>query len=126
MRYIFVDEAGHSGFLDDENIFAATSSRLANTRGYLRIVSTPKGQRGFFHRLVTDATAGKNTMKVMYIPYTVAVGKLIDEEFIASARLELGPLFAQEYECAFVGSGMAAYPAELIDSMRADYEVEEG
>jgi len=124
-KYIFLDEAAHSGFLDDEGVLAATTSRLANTGGYLRIASTPKGQRGFFHRLVTEAMAGKNTMKVTHLPYTVAVGKLIDEDFIASARRELGPLFPQEYECAFLGSGMAAFPAELVDSSREDYEVQD-
>ena len=89
------------------------------------VVGIPKGQRGFFYRLVTGAMEGKNTIEVTHLPYTVAVGKLIDEDFSASARVELGPLFPQEYECAFLGSGMAAFPAELVDSARADYEVQD-
>jgi hypothetical protein len=121
VKYAFLDEAAHSGLLDDEKILAATSSRMANTGGYLRVVSTPKGQRGYFYRLVRQAMAGENRLKVMTLTYHVAPEDLIDPEFIEREKLRLGPLFAQEYECAFLTSGIAAFPAELVDSIREDY-----
>ena len=77
VKYAFLDEAAHNGFLDDEKIMAATTSRLANTGGYIRTVSTPKGQRGFFYRMAMAGLAGKTRTKVMTLPYTEAIGTLI-------------------------------------------------
>jgi hypothetical protein len=119
-----VDEAAHSGFLDDERVLAATTSRLANTGGYLRLVSTPKGQRGFFYRPYKAGTAGETPIKVYTLTYHVAP-TLITEEFVAKERTRLGPLFEQEYLCQFITSHMAAYPADLGDSCMEDYEVQD-
>ena len=69
--------------------------------------------------------AGKTRTKVMVLPYTLAIGNMIDEEFIEMERLRLGNLFEQEYECRFLGSGMAAIEAELIDRNIGDYEMDE-
>jgi hypothetical protein len=126
LKFAFMDEAAHYGLLDDEEFLAATSSRLANTDGYLRVVSTPKGQRGFFYRACMDADSNPHTpWKKFQWDYHVGLGAMFTEEFIERERIKLGPLFPQEYECAFLAAQSAAYPAGLIDSARKDYEVVE-
>ena len=125
VKYAFLDEAAHSGYLDDEKILAATTSRLANTGGYLRLVSTPKGQRGFFYRMATEALTGKVKAKVLTFPYQVAIGNLIEPEFIEAERLRLGALFEQEYECQFLGSQNAAIEEGLLRRGIDDYTMEE-
>lgn len=130
LKYAFMDEAAHTGLLDDEPILAATVSRLSNTNGYLRICSTPDGVRGFFYRLYMLARQGKVNLKAMEFNYTVSIGrpeegKLITEEFIADARDNLGPLFDQEFMCQFLSSESAAIPPELVDNNLEDYGLEQ-
>ena len=45
--------------------------------------------------------------------------------FIGNRKLRVGFIFAQEYECAILASGTAAYSAGLVDSARGDYEQRE-
>jgi len=123
VKYAFLDEAAHNGFLDDEKVLAATTSRLANTGGYLRTVSTPKGQRGFFYRMAMAGVAGKARTKVVTLPYTEAIGKLIEEDFIEAERLRLGGQFEQEYECRFLSNESVAFEPDLVDGAVGDYEV---
>jgi len=125
VKYAFLDKAAHSGYLDDERVLAATTSRLANTGRYLRMVSTPKGQRGFFYRMATDGMAGKIRAKVLHLPYQVAIGKLIEQDFIEAEKLRLGALFGQEYECQFLGSQNAAIEEDLLKRGMADYRMGE-
>jgi hypothetical protein len=124
VKYAFLDEAAHSGYLDDEKILAATTSRLANTGGYLRVVSTPRGQRGFFYRMAREAMEGKNRTKVLTLPYHVALGTLIGPDFIEQEKLRLGNLFPQEYQCEFLSSQNAAIEAELLKRGMGDFELD--
>jgi hypothetical protein len=123
LKYVFLDEASHYGLLDDEEFLSATTSRLSNTDGYLRIVSTPNGQRGFFYRLYTAAVSGEaKEWKQMTFPYQVGIPSMFTEAFIEGERTTLGNLFDQEYNCDFVGAGNVAFESELVDSIVEDYE----
>ncbi|MGP8057688.1 MAG: hypothetical protein ACLP9K_08845 [Nitrososphaerales archaeon] len=124
MKYAFLDEAAHYGLLEDEEFLSATTSRLSNTDGYLRLASTPHGMRGFFYRMCRAGDSGETQMKVLTLTYHVALGKLIGQEFIDKERTRLGPRFGQEYECKFIGSGTAAIEPELLERMTGDYELE--
>lgn len=127
VKAVFLDEAAHYELIDDKSFFAAALGRLANTNGYLDIVSTPHGQRGYFYKTYTDAVAGANGFKHWEIHYTAGVqAGLISQEFIDEARKSMSPaLFSQEFECAFIPDNeFAAIEAQLIDSNRADEEVE--
>lgn len=123
VKYAFLDEAAHNGYLDDEKILSATTSRLANTGGYLRTVSTPKGQRGFFYRMAMAGLSGKARTKVVTLPYTVAIGNLIADEFIEAEKLRLGSLFEQEYECRFLSNENVALESDLVDSAVGEYDL---
>ena len=121
IKHVFIDEPSHFGLLDDEDILAAASSRLANTNGTMDLCSTPRGQRGFFYRIVISAETIKNfPWKVFRLPYTVALGKLINQDFIDEERLARGPLFPQEYEAEFLTSSSAAIPQEYLDPTNLD------
>lgn len=64
-------------------------------------------------------------LKVMQLPYHVALGTLITQEFIEKERARLGNLFALEYECAFISSGKAAIEPELLERCKGgDFELE--
>ena len=54
-------------------------------------------------------------------PYQVALGSLTNQEFIDKERQRLGPLFAQEYECAFLGSQNTAIPEAVIKQTAAEH-----
>lgn len=126
LKYAFLDEAAHYGLLDDEPFLAATTSRLANTNGYLRIVSTPQGQRGFFYRLADRKNDPQNPFLVKEWDYHVGVeAGLITEEFIDKERQRLGNLFPQEYELKFLASQNAAIEEDLLKRGAQDYDMEQ-
>ena len=120
VKSIFLDEAAHYELIDDKSFFAAALGRLANTNGYMDIVSTPHGQRGYFYQTFIDAEAGKNRFKPWRIHYTEAVAAgLISQEFIDEAKLSMSPqMFAQEFECAFIPSSeFSAIEAGVMEKM---------
>lgn len=123
LKYAFQDEAAHYGLLDDSEFLSATTTRLANTDGYYRAVSTPLGQRGFFYQQYTAGRAGKIPLKVMELSYYVALGTLITQGFIDKEKSRLGPLFEQEYECCFISGRNAAIEPALLEE-REDYKPE--
>jgi hypothetical protein len=120
VKAVYLDEAAHFIQLHDENIYTALRPSIVNTQGDFVIVSTPRGQRGFFHKLyISD-----DTFRKFVLPYHVAPG-LIDPKAINEEKASLGPLFAQEYKCAFLSTQSAAIPPELIENSLRDYEVDE-
>jgi hypothetical protein len=125
LKFIFADEAAHIGRLDDSEYVGAMTGRLANTNGYFWICSTPKGQRGFFHRLAVAARDQKISMKYMELNYLVGIGTFFTDEYIEKERQRLGNLFAQEYECKFLSAENAAIEQTLIEQSQVLDHVEE-
>jgi hypothetical protein len=119
VKAVYLDEAAHFVRLNDETIYAALRPSLINTQGDFVIVSTPRGQRGFFYQLYRD----DDTFRKFLLPYHVAPG-LISPDRIAEEKRALGPFFAQEYECAFLSAQNAAIPPELIAHSLDDYELD--
>ena len=124
VKCVFDDEAAHKLRLDDREFLAASSSRLANTNGFLYVVSTPHGQRGYFYTIYTEAKAGRNKFKEFTLPYYVGLGTFFTEEYIAKERSHLGALFGQEYECKFLTAENAAIDEAILNRASEDYEVE--
>jgi hypothetical protein len=123
IKYVFFDEAAHIGRLDDQEYYTAAMGRLANTDGYMRIVSTPRGQRGFFWDTFTRAERGELNWKTMTLDYHLGLAYgFFTEEWIAEAKKDR--LFSQEFECKFIGSQFAAIEADLIDAHSSRYDVE--
>jgi hypothetical protein len=125
VKIAFLDEAAHYGLLDDTNILNSAVGRLTNTRGYLRVVSRPSGQRGFFYQRHLRAQQGSR-IKEFIFDYTHGIDAgLITQETIDEAREEFGPYFSQHYECEFIGSELAVFPSDLIDSHVGEYSARE-
>lgn len=119
VKAIFLDEAAHFDILEDEKIYTALSPNLINTKGDMFIVSTPNGRRGFFHRLYAESS----DFTKFTLPYTVALGALIDQKEIDQERRN-NLLFEQEYGCQFLSTRSAAFPPRTFtpDTLD-DYEM---
>lgn len=118
VKAVYLDEAAHFVRLHDETIYTALRPSLINTQGDFVIVSTPRGQRGFFYQLSRE-----DTFRKFVLSYHVAPG-LIGPDRIAEEKRALGPFFAQEYECAFLSGQNAAIPPDLIEQSLDDYELD--
>ena len=81
---------------------------LAVSNGALWLLSTPKGQRGFFHAEWADATNGAidgtlSTDNWVKIRVTAHDCERIEKKFLQLQKIRLDERrFAQEYECTFV------------------------
>ena len=116
VKYIFADEAAHIGLLDDSEFFTSLSGRRINTGGYMRLVSTPKGQRGTFYEQSMKAIKGDFPAKYIELPYYVGLGTFFTEEEIESEKKRQGPhMFEQEFLCKFITSSNAAIESFLVD-----------
>jgi hypothetical protein len=80
-----------------DELFVATAPMLAVSRGRLVALSTPLGQRGWFHSQWEDAAAPWQRVKV-----TAWDCPRVSREFLEEQRKLLGDRwFRQEYECSF-------------------------
>ena len=98
---VFLDEAAFIRQKDDAAVYAALKPNIANTDGDFIIVSTSHGKRGIFYDLWNEGRMYK-----MELPYTLAVGKILSEEFILDEKEKSKILFEQEYEFKFTTSKM--------------------
>jgi len=94
---VLLDEAAHIKHIDDAKVYDALRPNLANTNGDFIIVSTPNGSRGIFYDLWMQE---KGPYHKMELPYTLALGGLLSEDYINQER-ENGTDFEQEYDCKF-------------------------
>jgi phage FluMu gp28-like protein len=104
---LIVDEAAR---VDDE-LYFAVRPMLAVSGGTLMMLSTPYGRRGVFHREWTEGRGWER--------YEIPASEVprISAEFLAEERAALPPwVFQQEYGCAFMQTGDAYFPAELVDA----------
>jgi predicted phage terminase large subunit-like protein len=73
---------------------------LAVSKGRLILMSTPRGEQGFFY----DTWAKSQGWQQFEIPWTMC--PRIDPAFVGEERLERGNAWvAQEYECQFIAAG---------------------
>lgn len=78
------------------------------------IASTPNGTGNLFHRLVSEALAGKNDFVVEELMWDAIPGR--DEKWKQDQIKTLGSVdsFRQEYECIFLNTGDTAIDEELF------------
>ena len=101
---VFLDEAAHIKQIDDSQVYDALKPNLANTDGDFILVSTPNGRRGIFYDLWE-----KGRYQKLELPYTLAMGELLSEEFIEDEKKDTRIDFEQEYECKFTTSSNAVF-----------------
>ena len=124
---VFMSETAFVNRQDDSVVYDALKPNIANIEDADFILeSTPKGRRGFYYKIAKKARDEPENTAFHYLeqPYTRGLGKILFKKFIDQERKDLDPdKFAQEYECAFVTSGNAAFRPEEIDFMedKVDY-----
>ena len=96
----------------------AVRPMLAVSRGRLVALSTPFGQRGWFHKEWTGSGAWER------VRVTADQVPRITPEFLAEERQALGDRwFAQEYDCSFESTIDAVFdPADIAAALSADVQ----
>lgn len=93
---LILDEAAA---IPDE-LYGAVRPMLAVSKGRLVLMSTPRGEQGFFY----ETWAKSRGWEKIEVPWQQC--PRIDPAFIEEERLERGNAFvAQEYECKFIAAG---------------------
>jgi len=91
-------------------VFVAIRPMLATTGGTLDLLSTPRGNEGFFYDCFQTEDFYQIHIKSEECPR-------ITDEFLAQEKKRMTKLeFCQEYEAEFLDSLMQFFPRELIDS----------
>ena len=107
---VFIDEASEAA---DELFTALFPMFTSNPKGRLILGSTPKGQRGFFHRLWTER--GPEWLKIMK---RASENPRLDPAILEEARRTLPEWeYRQEYECEFVQSTDQYFSNYTINKM---------
>jgi hypothetical protein len=111
VRLLVIDEASRV----DDSLYYAVRPMLSVSGGRLAALSTPFGQRGWFHG-EWERGAGWERYRV-----TAAECPRIDPAFLAEERAALGPRwYAQEYEVSFEAAIGAVFAPEAVDAAVSD------
>lgn len=112
---LLIDEASRV----DDDTWTAVSPMVAVSRGRIIAMSTPYGQRGWWHR---EWEHGGSRWERVQVPASQC--PRIEPEFLAEQRAALGEWFyAQEYECQFRDSTEQLFSTALVDSLfTAEFE----
>lgn len=113
---IFIDEASEAA---DELFTALFPMFTSNPRGRLILGSTPKGQRGFFHKLWTEG--GPEWRKIMK---RASENPRLDPAILEEARRNLPEWeYLQEYECRFMSGEFSLFDEDRIKrAISTDFE----
>lgn len=103
---LIIDECAFVG----DPLYKAVRPMLAVSRGKLALMSTPFGQRGFFHEEYTRRE------RWFYREVPATLNPRISQEFLDEERASLGPLYEQEYECSFLTGQIGLFSLEAIQS----------
>lgn len=109
---VFLSESAFINLLDDSKVYNAVHPNIANI-GHADFImeSTPNGKRGFFWELYMDKD---NEYRKLEQPYTVSMGKLLDEATIQNEMRNKKIDFEQEYCCKFTTSLTSVFKEEDI------------
>ncbi len=109
---VFLSESAFINLNDDTKVYNAVHPNVANI-GHADFVmeSTPNGKRGFFWSLYET----ENEYYKLEQPYTVAMGKLLDEKTIANEKKNPTIDFEQEFCCKFTTSLTGAFKEEDVN-----------
>ncbi len=113
---LIVDEAAYV----PDSLYEALRPMLATTNGAIWLLSTPNGQKGFFHREWTDKT---QTWRKFSTPANEC--PRISANFLAEERRKHGPaVFEREYLCKFTSTGDSFFDTISIDASSVPSETQ--
>lgn len=106
-----------------QQFWTAVSPTLANNPDARMFVSsTPNGIGNLFHKLYTDAINGENDYAVQRVLWNDVPGR--DNEWkkrtIKNDCFGDEDIFAQEYECKFLGSSNSPFPQTTFEKIEKD------
>jgi hypothetical protein len=107
-RLVIIDEAAR---VSDET-FVGVRPMLTDSRGRMVAMSTPRGQRGWWHNAWYA-----NEQNWERIEFRAEDNPRVDPAWLAEEQLILGPLwFSQEYQCQFIASDNQVFTTESINA----------
>lgn len=126
-RLIIIDEAAFAS----DALFHAVTPMLAVGHGTLALLSSPFGKRGFFwneYEYIQEMKRPPEQRSVEfreihsdeeletyhYIEVPASLVPRMTEKFLRTERIKKGPMFDQEYMCAFLDSEVAMFSYELV------------
>ena len=120
IRAIVVDEAAHFNLTDDSVVMNAIEPIVLTNKSDLYLVSTPRGQRGFFY----DIGISENDFKKLQYDYTCAIGWIYTKEDMEQELTRTDLDVDQEYRCQYTSSRSSIFGV-ISDEATEEYEAEE-
>jgi hypothetical protein len=120
IKAVVVDEAAHFKLVDDSVVLDAIEPILHTNKSDIFLVSTPRGQRGFFYEI----DKSENDYKKLHYDYTNAIGWIYSEKEMAEELKRTDIDVDQEYRCQFTSARSSIFGV-IGDESLVDYEVEE-
>ena len=120
IRAVVIDEAAHFGLVDDSVVLDAVEPILHTNKSDVFLVSTPKGQRGFFYELSKD----DNDYKKLHYDYTNAIGWIYNEKEMEEELKRTDIDVDQEFRCQYTSARSSIFGV-ITDESLEDFEVEE-
>ena len=116
LALLVIDEAAHVEDLDE--LWAAIYPTIA-TGGRCIALSTPNGIGNWFHDTYIKAEQAQNAFKATHLPWSVHPKR--DQAWFDQETKNMNPRFiAQEYNCAFNGSGDTVVPTECLQRIEKE------
>ena len=113
---IHMSDIAATSMVDDNGLFAAAFSRLANTDGSMIIETPPRGARGRVHAIYEQIQKGESEFSLHIVRAEDAVKhNLITFEFLNAEKIRLGSLYPQYYEAVFIEGFGNVYSHLSID-----------
>jgi phage FluMu gp28-like protein len=101
---------------------SVTPTLTNNPNARMFVSSTPNGIGNMFHTLYERAESGKNNFVIQKVIWSDVPGR--DEEWkkrtIVDDCLGDEEMFAQEYECKFLGASNSPFPQQTFDKISKD------
>ena len=120
IRAIIVDEAAHFGLVDDRVVWDAIEPIVMTNKSDLFLVSTPRGQRGFFY----DISISENDYKKLHYDFNNAIGWIYTREEMEEELKRTDIDVDQEYRCQFTSARNSIFGV-ITDDSTEEYEAEE-
>ena len=120
IKAIFVEEAAHFGLVDDSVVLDAIEPIVMTNKSDLFLVSTPRGQRGFFY----DINISENDYKKLHYDFNNAIGWIYTKEEMDEELKRTDIDVDQEYRCQFTSARNSIFGV-INDESVDEYEAEE-
>ena len=120
IKAIVVDEAAHFALVNDSVVLDAIEPILHTNKSDIFLVSTPRGQRGFFY----DLAKSDNDYKKLQYDYNNAIGWIYTESEMNEELKRIDIDVDQEYRCQYTSARSSIFGVINEQSIE-DYEVEE-